>query len=129
MTERQHVSSGTTWEDEVGYARAVRVGKVVYVSGTTATGPEGKLVGVGDPYLQTKQALENVTAALQEAGAELKHVVRTRIYVTNIDNWEAIGRAHREFFADVKPAPTMVEVNRLIDPGMLVEVEAEAVLD
>jgi len=129
MTERQHVSSGTTWEDEVGYARAVRVGKVVYVSGTTATGPEGKLVGVGDPYLQTKQALENVTAALQEAGAELKHVVRTRIYVTNIDNWEAIGRAHREFFADVKPATTMVEVNRLIDPGMLVEVEAEAVLD
>jgi enamine deaminase RidA (YjgF/YER057c/UK114 family) len=129
MTERQHVSSGTTWEDEVGYARAVRVGKVVYVSGTTATGPEGKLVGGGDPYLQTKQALENVTAALQEAGAELKHVVRTRIYVTNIDNWEAIGRAHREFFADVKPATTMVEVNRLIDPGMLVEVEAEAVLD
>ena len=128
MNNRQRVRSGTAWEEQVGYSRAVRVGNVVYVSGTTATGPDGSLVGEGDAYLQTKQAIGNIEAALQEAGAGLEHVVRTRIYVTNIDDWEAIGRAHREFFGDVAPAATMVEVNRLINPGMLVEVEVEAVL-
>jgi len=123
--ERRDVASGTDWEDAVGYSRAVRVGDEVHVSGTTAT-EDGDLVGVGDPYEQTVQALSNVADALDEAGASLDDVVRTRLYVADIDRWEAVGRAHREAFGDVRPATSMVQVDRLIDPEMLVEVEAVA---
>ena len=125
--ERRLVTTGTKWEPLVGYARAVRVGPHVYVSGTTATDAAGRLVGVGDPYAQAWQALANIEAALEQAGARLEHVVRTRIYVVDIaEHWEAIGRAHGELFHAIRPATSMVEVRRLIDPRMLVEIEAEA---
>ena len=129
MSQRIRFSSGTKWEPIVGYSRAIRVGNMVYVAGTTATDPQGNLIGIGDPRVQTFQVLNNIKRALESVGAKLEDVVRTRIYVTDITKWEEVGKVHGEFFSQILPAKTMVEVKSLVNPQMLVEIEVEAVVN